>query len=94
MGISQSLSPLLEEFAKVIRCPPIFFLMCAEGLSCLLKHSGPLFLSKGIRVGIHSPWISHLLFADDCLVFTQASDRGQLGLKICYRPIKRVRGRW
>jgi hypothetical protein len=31
MGISQSLSPLLEEFAKVIRCPPIFFLSVPRG---------------------------------------------------------------
>jgi hypothetical protein len=55
---------------------PYLFLLCAEGLSCLPKYSGPQFLSKGIRVGIHAPWISYLLFADDCLVFTQASDRG------------------
>jgi hypothetical protein len=33
-------------------------------------------LSRGIRVGIHAPWISHLLFADDCIIFTQASGKG------------------
>jgi hypothetical protein len=33
-------------------------------------------LIKGIRVGIHAPWVSHLLFGDDCLVFTQASAMG------------------
>jgi ribonuclease HI len=55
---------------------PYLFLLCAEGLSCMLKHTGPSFLAKGVRVGIHAPWVSHLLFADDCLVFTQASERG------------------
>jgi hypothetical protein len=55
---------------------PYLFLICAEGLSSLLNFLGPLFLSKGVRVGIHAPWISHLLFADDCIVFTQASRTG------------------
>jgi hypothetical protein len=54
---------------------PYLFLLCAEGLSSLLKFSGPNYLAKGIRVGVHAPWISHLLFADDCLLFTQASAR-------------------
>lgn len=54
---------------------PYLFLLCAEGLSCMLKFSGPQFLAKGVRVGVHAPWVSHLLFADDCLVFMQASER-------------------
>lgn len=52
------------------------FLLCAEGFSSLLKYFGPQYLAKGVRVGIHAPWISHLLFADDCIIFTQASGRG------------------
>lgn len=32
-------------------------------------------LSSGVRVSIHAPWISHLLFADDCLVFAPATKR-------------------
>jgi hypothetical protein len=56
--------------------PPYLFLLCAEGLSCMLKNTRPLFLSKGVRVGIHALWVSHLLFVDDCLLFTQASERG------------------
>jgi hypothetical protein len=27
-------------------------------------------------VSRNAPWISHLLFADDCLIFTQATKRG------------------
>jgi hypothetical protein len=60
---------------------PYLFLLCAEGLSCLLKNTGPQFLAKGVRIGIHAPWVSHLLFADDCLLFTQASLRGGQRLK-------------
>ena len=51
---------------------PYLFLLCAEGLSSMLKNVGPQFLARGVRVGVHSSWISHLLFADDCLMFTQA----------------------
>jgi hypothetical protein len=31
---------------------------------------------KGVRVSIHSPWILHLLFVDDCIIFSKASQRG------------------
>lgn len=55
---------------------PYLFLLCAEGLSCLLGSVGPMHIARGIRVGIHAPWILHLLFEDDCIVFTEASQRG------------------
>ena len=48
---------------------PYLFLLCAEGLSSLLKSVGPVHLSKGVRVGLHAPW-------DDCIVFSEASQRG------------------
>jgi hypothetical protein len=60
---------------------PYLFLLCFEGLSCLLKSVGPMHLSRGVRVGVHSPWISHLLFADDCIVFSEASQGGAGRLK-------------
>jgi hypothetical protein len=60
---------------------PYLFLLCAEGLSCLLKSRGPVYLSRGVRVGVHASWISHLLFADDCIVFSEASQSGALRLQ-------------
>jgi hypothetical protein len=60
---------------------PYLFILCAEGLSCLLKSTGPVHLSRGVRVGIHGPWVSHLLFADDCIVFSEASQRGAVRIQ-------------
>ncbi|GJN07431.1 hypothetical protein PR202_ga25263 [Eleusine coracana subsp. coracana] len=42
---------------------------------------GPVQLSRGVRVGIHSSWISHLLFTDDSIIFSEASQRGADRLK-------------
>jgi hypothetical protein len=42
----------------------------------MLKGKGPGFLARGVRIGIHAPWISHLLFTDDCMIFTEATQRG------------------
>ena len=42
----------------------------------MLQNIRPRYISKGIRVGVATPWISHLLFADDCMIFTQASKKG------------------
>jgi hypothetical protein len=54
---------------------PYLFLLCGEGLSSLLKNYDGGWVDRGIRVSPWSPWISHLLFADDCLVFIKADDR-------------------
>lgn len=65
---------------------PYLFLLCTEGLTSLFKRVGPGYLSKGIRVGIHAPWVSHLLFADDCLAFTKAFQSGARRIcEILYR---------
>jgi hypothetical protein len=41
----------------------------------MLKSIGPQFIARGVRVSQQAPWISHLLFVDGCLIFTQASRR-------------------
>lgn len=47
----------------------------------ILKSKGPVHLSRGVRVSVHSSWISHLLFADDCIIFSEALQRGAVRLK-------------
>jgi hypothetical protein len=73
---------------------PYLFLLCAEGLSCLLKSRGPVYLSRGVRVGVHAPWISHLLFADDCIVFSEASQKRPRDFRKYWRSIAGVQGSW
>ena len=59
---------------------PYLFLLCGEGLSCMLKNYDGGWIDRGIRVGTRSPWISHLLFADDFLVFMKADRRSAVRL--------------
>ena len=46
----------------------------------MLKNYDGGCIDIGIRAGMRSPWISHLLFADDCLVFMKADRRSAVRL--------------
>jgi hypothetical protein len=48
---------------------PYLFVLAAEGLSCLLKSRNQSSSLKGIMVAPSAPMVSHLLFADDSLLF-------------------------
>jgi hypothetical protein len=48
---------------------PYLFLLAAEGLSCLLKSRNQSSVLNGIKVALSAPMVSHLLFADDNLLF-------------------------
>jgi hypothetical protein len=61
---------------------PYLFLMCAEGLSALLNNFTLGYVDRGVRVCNRSPWITHLLFADDSLIFVEASPRGAARLNV------------
>ena len=51
---------------------PYLFLLCVEGFTTLLNKFGGVYADKGIRVCTQAPWINHLLFANDSLIFMQA----------------------
>jgi hypothetical protein len=51
---------------------PYLFLLCAQGFTALLNHTGGNYVDRGIWVSSRSPWINHLLFADDSLIFMTA----------------------
>jgi hypothetical protein len=60
---------------------PYLFLLCAEGLSCLLKKKEKEGSLKGIRNGITGPPVSHLLFADESIFFTRGDVKSVSTLK-------------
>ena len=57
---------------------PYLFLLCSEGLSSMLAHEEEVGGLEGIKVCRNAPSISHLLFADDSLLFFKASNAGAI----------------
>ncbi|KAA3468319.1 reverse transcriptase [Gossypium australe] len=55
---------------------PFLFLICGEGLSSLMKKSIQEGHLKGVKASRRGPQISHLLFADDYILFGEANERG------------------
>ena len=50
---------------------PYLFLFCVEGFSALLKHAQQENKIKGVSFGSTGPHVTHLLFADDNIVFLE-----------------------
>ncbi|KAG8482089.1 hypothetical protein CXB51_027072 [Gossypium anomalum] len=55
---------------------PFLFLICGEGLSSLMRLAAREGLLKGVKASRNGPPISHLLFADDCILFGEATRKG------------------
>lgn len=70
---------------------PFLFLICGEGLSSLMRKATNEGFLKGVKVSRRGPQVFHLLFADDCILFGEASSRGANAIKDILREYKRGR---
>lgn len=52
---------------------PYLYIMCAEGLSSIIRRNESAGLIHGCTIARGAPTISHLLFADDCYFFFRAN---------------------
>jgi hypothetical protein len=52
---------------------PYLYIICAEGLSALLRQAEARGDIHGIKICRNAPIVSHLLFADDCFLFFRAN---------------------
>jgi hypothetical protein len=60
---------------------PYLFLFCVEGFSALLKKAQRENQIRGVKFGAAGPHITHLLFADDSVVFLEASTDSMQALR-------------
>jgi hypothetical protein len=60
---------------------PYLFLFCVEGFSTLLKKACDENMLRGVKFGSDGPHITHLLFADDSIVFLEATVESMHALK-------------
>ncbi|KAL9457786.1 hypothetical protein AB3S75_006771 [Citrus x aurantiifolia] len=53
---------------------PYLFILCAKGLSALIRKNERAGLLHGVKVARGAPIVSHLFFADDCFLFFKANN--------------------
>ena len=71
---------------------PYLFILCTEVLSSLCIHAQDNGTLAGIRVSRGSPFITHLLFADDTMFFCRSSEGGVAKLKEILNVYEAVSG--
>uniref|UniRef100_A0A803PHU9 Reverse transcriptase domain-containing protein n=1 Tax=Cannabis sativa TaxID=3483 RepID=A0A803PHU9_CANSA len=71
---------------------PYLFILCAEGLSSLLRNRQESHIFNGIAISRHAPAISHLFFADDSLLFCTADRNSCLALQDVFKIYSKASG--
>jgi hypothetical protein len=62
---------------------PFLFILGTEALSRILMKQESLGLLKGISISKNNPQITHLLFADDLIIFAKATSAEASVIKVC-----------
>ena len=60
---------------------PYLFLICTEGFSALIRRSLEIGAIHGVRVNLSGTSISHLFFADDSVLFCDATVEDAIGVR-------------
>lgn len=60
---------------------PFLFIICSEGLSALLRLAKQEGRLRSVKVSRFSPKVSYLLFADDSIIFNEATTKGASTIK-------------
>ncbi|KAA3489007.1 reverse transcriptase [Gossypium australe] len=71
---------------------PYLFLICSEGLSALIRKAVGERIIKGVKASRRGPEISHLLFADDCLLFEESTKEQAIVLKVILQQYEQCSG--
>ncbi|KAH1039915.1 hypothetical protein J1N35_041658 [Gossypium stocksii] len=71
---------------------PYLFLLCLEGFSTLLKMAKLEGRNKGTRVSRSDLYLTHLFFADDSILFEEATLEGDNTIKATVKEDKKVSG--
>ncbi|KAA3469710.1 reverse transcriptase [Gossypium australe] len=71
---------------------PYLFLICSEGLSSLIRLAIREGVLKGLKASRRGPLISNLLFADDCILFGEATKERATFLKDILKEYEQCSG--
>uniref|UniRef100_A0A803PJT8 Reverse transcriptase domain-containing protein n=1 Tax=Cannabis sativa TaxID=3483 RepID=A0A803PJT8_CANSA len=71
---------------------PYLFLLCSEGLSAALCNQQRIGNFHGISIARNAPVISHLLFADDTLLFARATQTSYNAIKAALQMYNQATG--
>lgn len=71
---------------------PYMFVLCIERLSHLIKEEAKRGNWKGIKLSRYGPELTHLLFADDMVLFADATEEQMRAMKSCLDRFEAVSG--